>query len=231
MSLSEFYTGQDWRLLRQRLMAERSDKTTGVLLCEYCHKPIVRPYECIAHHKQELTESNYKDSSISLNPSNIMLVHHQCHQKIHKKFLAGVCRKVYLVYGAPLSGKTSFVNRVMEYGDLVLDQDNIWQSISGQPRYNRPEELTPVVFSIRKEIEESIAMRRGTWATAFVIGSYPSSLERRRICNKLGAEEIYIEATKDECLERLEKDESRREVKDEWKKFIEQWFFDYSIYN
>ena len=231
MSLADFYSGQDWRLLRNRLMAERTDKATGVLYCAYCHKPILRPYECIGHHKQELTESNYTNSEISLNPSNIMLVHHQCHQKIHKKFGAGVCRKVYLVYGPPLSGKTTFVNSNMQYGDLVLDQDNLYESISGQPRYIRPEEITPVVFGIRKEIEEAIAMRRGSWVTAYVIGSYPSSLERRRILNKLGAEEIFIEATKEECLERLEKDESRKEVKDEWKNFIEQWFYDYSIHN
>lgn len=230
MSLADFYTGQDWRNLRLRLMNERTDKS-GALICAYCHKPILKPYECIAHHKQELTEANYQDSSISLNPANIMLIHHQCHNKIHKKFNAGMNRKVYLVYGSPLSGKTSYVNRVMEYGDLVLDQDNIWQSVSGQPRYIRPEEITPVVFGIRKAIEEAILMRKGNWQTAFVIGSYPTALERKRIVDRLGAEEIFIEATKEECLERLDKDESRTEVKEEWKGYIEQWFADYELYN
>lgn len=231
MSLSDFYNSQDWRNLRQRLMIERTNKQDGALYCEYCHKPILKPYDCIAHHKEELTENNYRNSAISLNPSNIMLVHHQCHQRIHRKFGAGLSRKVYLIYGAPLSGKTSYVKSVMQYGDIVLDQDNIYQSISGQPRYIRPDEITPIVFDIRKTIEEAIIMRAGTWGNAYVIGSYPSALERRRIASKLGAEEIFIECSKEECLKRLEQDASREEVKGLWEKYINDWFFDYSIYN
>ena len=104
-----------------------------------------------------------------------------------------------------------------------------WNWVTNLARYCNLHVITEGEW--QKEIEEAIAMRRGSWATAYVIGSYPSSLERRRILNKLGAEEIFIEATKEECLDRLEKDESRKEVKDEWKRFIEQWFYDYSIYN
>lgn len=230
MALADFYNSQDWRNLRLRLMNERTG-ADGVLLCQYCHKPILKPYECIGHHKEELTETNYKNSSISLNPANIMLVHHKCHNKIHGKFNAGLCRKVYLVYGAPLSGKTTFVKNSMEYGDIVLDQDNLYEAIAGQPRYIRPSEITPVVFAMRKAIEEAITMRAGNWQSAFVIGSFPSALERRRIADRLGAEEVFINATKEECLKRLEQDESRAEVRDEWKEYINQWFLDYELYN
>lgn len=230
MSLADFYNGQDWRNLRLRLMTERTNRQDGALYCEFCHNPILKPYECIAHHKKELTESNYMDSSISLNPSNIMLVHHQCHQRIHKKFGAGIARKVYLVYGAPLSGKTSWVKARMQYGDIALDMDNLWEAISGQRRFIRPEEIRPIVFSLRKELEEAIAMRRGQWTNAFVIGSYPNVLDRKRACERFGAEEVFIDCPKDECLRRLENDPERQEVKDEWKKYIEGWFFEHSIY-
>lgn len=230
MSLKDFYNSEKWRALRLQIMAERA-RERGGLICEYCHEPILKPYECIAHHKKELTEDNYFLVDISLNPKNIMLVHHHCHQKIHKKFGAGVCKKVYLVWGAPLSGKTTFVKDNMQYGDLVLDQDNLYQAISGQPRYIRPQELTTIVFNMRRAIEEAITMRAGQWQSAYIIGSYASSLERKRVVDRFGAEEIFINTSKEECLKRLEADSTRDEVRDEWRGYIEQWFNDYEIYN
>lgn len=230
MALKDFYNSEKWRALRLQIMAERANKNGG-LICEYCHEPIIKPYECIAHHKKELTEENYFQAEIALNPKNIMLVHHQCHQKIHKKFGAGITKKIYLVWGAPLSGKTTWVNNNMLYGDLVLDMDNLYEAISGQPRYIRPQELTPIVFNMRKAIEESIIMRAGNWQNAYIIGSYPIKLERKRVAERFGAEEIFINASKEECLKRLEADSTRDEVRAEWNEYINQWFCDYEIYN
>ena len=84
MSLYNFYRSKEWVMLLQVLRNSRLD-SEGNNICEHCGKPIIRQYDCIGHHKIHLTEENYTDANISLNPDNIALVHHKCHNIIHNK--------------------------------------------------------------------------------------------------------------------------------------------------
>ena len=220
----EFYWSDEWRTLVRTLRIERVDDD-GQLICEYCGKPIVKEYDCIGHHKEELTDENVNDFEISLNPQNIMLVHHRCHNHIHNK-LGYSGRQVYLVYGAPLSGKTTYVNENKSDGDLIVDMDSIWQCVSGCDRYVKPNRLRSVVFRVRDDLLDMIKYRYGKWASAYVIGGYPLSSERERLLKDLGAREIFIEATRDECIERLAADPDR-DV-EEWMQFIDDWFEKFS---
>lgn len=197
----------------------------GDVICAYCNKPITRQYDIIGHHVTELTEENVNDYSISLNPDNIQLVHHRCHNYLHDK-LGHSQRKIYLIYGSPLSGKTTWVRDNMSDGDLILDIDNIWQAVSGCDRYIKPKRLNAVVFKVRDTMLEAIQYRLGKWRNAYIVGGYPLISERERLCKQLGAESILIEATKAECLQRLESIEDGRD-KDEWRGYIERWFAEY----
>ena len=216
---NNFYRSKPWIELMKCIKLQRVNDE-GILLCEHCHKPIVKSYDCIGHHIIELTDDNVNDANISLNPDNVMLVHPRCHNKIHNK-LGYADRKVYLVYGSPLSGKSTFVKDNMEAGDLIVDMDSIWECISGCDRYVKPNRLKSNVFDIRNHLIESIRMRRGKWLTAWLIGGYPLSSERERLCRSLGAREVFINTSKEDCLKRLY--ESDRDV-DEWKKYIEDWW-------
>lgn len=226
MSLYNFYRSDGWTKLLKNLKMLRVDGS-GYILCEHCGKPIVRAYDCIGHHKIELTEENYTDAEISLNPDNIALVHHRCHNIIHNK-LGGMSysqRQVYIVYGAPLSGKTSYVKQIAEDGDLIIDLDNIWECVSGCDRYVKPKRLTSVVFSVRDNLLESVKYRRGKWRNAYVIGGYPFKAERDRLIDTLGAREIFIESSQEECISRLYEKEDR--PLDEWLTYIENWFLQF----
>lgn len=197
----------------------------GQLYCEYCGKPMVRAYDIIGHHVIELTEENYADANISLNPDNIKLVHHKCHNIIHNK-LSYSSRQVYIVYGSPLSGKTTYVNEVAESGDLIIDLDSIWQCVSGQPRYVKPNRLKSVVFSVRDNLLESVKYRRGKWLNAYIIGGYPLANERERLASTLGARLIYIDSSKEECIKRLSQCQDR-DIS-EWTKYIDTWWLQYN---
>jgi hypothetical protein len=225
MTLYNFYRSSNWVSLRTNLIHER---TTDFLYCEHCHKPILKAYDCIAHHVIELTEQNYTDANISLNPDNIMLVHHRCHNKIHNK-LGYSGRQVFLVYGSPLSGKTSYVNSVLEQGDLVIDIDSIWQCISGQPRYVKPNRLKSIVFSVRDNLLESVKYRRGKWSNCYVIQSLPFKNDRDRLADDLGAKLIHIDTDKSECLQRLYDNNDGRDI-NEWEKYINEYFENYELY-
>ena len=222
--LANFYQSAPWRNLLSVLKSERLDPQ-GNLLCAHCGKPIVKKYDCIGHHTVPLTEENVNDAAISLNPALIMLVHHGCHNQIHNK-LGHAEQKVYLVWGSPLSGKTSWVQENRNPGDLIVDMDSIWQCISGQKRYTKPPRLNSIAFMVRDQLIDSIRVRRGKWQNAYVIGGYPLIAERERLLSALGAESIHIDTDRETCLARLRCDPDR-DFK-EWSRYLADWWEKYS---
>ena len=217
-SLYDFYRSKEWCKLLVTLKLERANES-GELICEYCGKPIVKAYDCIGHHKTELTEENYRDYDISLNPDNIMLIHHKCHNVIHNK-LQHSRRSVYIVYGSPLSGKRDYVSDVAIEGDLIVDIDRVWSCIGG-----RNARLNAVAFGVRDYLLDCVKYRRGKWLNAYIIGSFPLISERERLARELGAELVYIDITKEDCLRRLY--ESDLDIK-EYTEYIDSWWSKYT---
>lgn len=214
--VNEFYHCKEWIDLMKNIRLERNN------ICEFCNKPIVNAYDSIGHHKIALTDFNINDTNISLNPENIMLVHHRCHNLIHNK-LGKPQQNVYIVYGSPCSGKSTYVRDNIEVGDLIVDMDNIWQSISGCDRYTKPEQLKANVFAVRNLLIDNIKLRVGNWSNAYIVGGYPLVSERERLSNQLGARLIYIDTSKEECISRLENNPQGRNIT-EWRKYIEDWW-------
>lgn len=223
-NLFEFYRSKEWEDFRKVVIAERI-RDDGFVYDEYTNKPIVKAYDIILHHKIELTEENVHDYNVSLNPENIMVVSHKSHNIIHNK-LGYAVRGVFLVYGAPLAGKRTWVNDNMNEGDLVVDIDSLWQAVSGCPRYVKPNRLKAVVFKQRDSLLEAVKYRLGKWNNAYIIGGYPMQSERERLCRELGAKEIFIECSIDDCLQRLANDEERKDL--DYATYIADWFSKYT---
>ena len=217
MKLETFYKSAEWRGLVEQLKLERLNER-GELICEYCGRAITRKYDCIGHHEIELTEDNVNDYSISLNPANIKLIHFRCHNLIHERF-EGFKQEVFLVYGSPCAGKTTWVRDVAYDDDLILDIDKIFEAICTSDKYHKPTRLKVNAFGVRDCLLDMIRTRAGMWRNAYVIGGYPLRTDRDRLCDLLGAREVFIDTPKEECL--------KRAVNEEWKKFIEDWFDSY----
>ena len=193
-SLKAFYNCDEWQLVREQVLND-ADNTCGD--CGALAEEV--------HHIIFLTLENVNDYTISLNKKNLIPLCHQCHNKRHGRWLPNTKpeeQKVFLIWGSPLSGKTTYVKNHMLKGDLVLDVDNIWECICNSDKYNKPNRLKANVFNIRDCILDQIKTRTGMWRNAFVIGGYPLKMDRERIADKLGAELIYIDSTKEECLVR-----------------------------
>lgn len=220
-TLDNFYQSKTWIKFVNALKIERQDEQ-GRIICAYCGRPIVKKYDCIGHHIQELTEENVNDATVSLNPENVQLIHFACHNKIHKRW-DGFRQQVFLVYGSPCSGKTSWVESVANDDDLILDVDRIWDAVCKVGQQGKPGRLKANVFGIRDCIIEQVRLRKGTWRNAYIIGGYPLRSDRDRLCDMLRAEPIYIEASKDDCLKRAE-----TERPEAWKDFILNWFDSYT---
>lgn len=226
-SLSQFYTSQEWKAFRQIIIAERT-QSDGFVYDEFNGQPLLRAFDIIAHHKIPLTMKNVNDVSVSLNPDNIMLVSMKSHNEIHARFGNMTEKKVYFVWGAPCSGKTTFVNENKGNSDLVVDIDNIWQCVTGGARYEKPNALKTNVFAIRDLLLDQVRTRTGKWERAFVIEGAPLKGDRMRRIEFLGAEDIFVQTDKETCLKRLASDEKRtQEQKIEWTAFIERWFNDF----
>jgi hypothetical protein len=219
-TLSDFYRSKEWEAFRQVVIAERT-QDDGFIYDEVTGKPIVRRYDIILHHTTFLTEENVNDRTISLNPENIQIVSHRTHNKIHEKF--GYKRKeIFLIYGPPLAGKTTYVRDVMVPGDLIIDMDNIWQCISGLSRYQKPGKLRSVAFGVRDYLMDAAKVRNGKWQNCYIIGGFPLISDRERILKTYGARQVFIEATREECMARLSTDQERDA--DEWTGYIDEWF-------
>ena len=224
-NLADFYRSKAWEAFIRVLADERADEN-GVIWCEHCGAPIVLKYDRIAHHKKHLTLSNVNDATIALNPENIALVHHKCHNEIHERFgfaqpRAPRCKKVYLIHGSPCSGKSTYAASVAGPGDIILDMDAIWACISAQDsggHFCRDERLRHNVFKIRDCMLDMIKTRYGEWANAYIIGGYPRIMERERMATLYGAEIIHIDTPKEICLQRA----SQRPK--EWAGFIENYW-------
>ncbi|MBQ1296147.1 MAG: hypothetical protein IIY21_19015 [Clostridiales bacterium] len=219
-SLYEFYHTKEWEKFREIVIAERMTDE-GLILDEVTGKPITKRYDIILHHKIHLTEENVNDRNISLNPENIQIVSHRTHNLIHEKF--GYKRKeIYLIYGSPCSGKSTYLDSVKQRGDLIVDVDRIRQCVSGMNTHEIVPALNSVVFGIRDYLMDAVRTRQGKWNRAYIIGGFPLISERERICKQTGAQEIYIESTKEECLRRFDAKPDGRDK--EWKRYIEEWW-------
>lgn len=219
--LHAFYSSGKWREFRLGLIAKRGNR------CERCSRIIAKSIDIIGHHKVELTPENVHDHSISLNPELVDLVCSDCHNREHKRFGYQHEKGIYLVYGPPLAGKMAFVRHQMRRGDLIVDMDSLYSAVSGLPDYDKPDGLFSNVMGIHNLLLDNIKTRLGKWGSAWIVGGYAEKFKRERLADDTGAELIFCDVSKEECLCRLELDEERRHRKEEWKKYIDKWFDQY----
>lgn len=225
-TLSDFYRSKEWADFRKVIIAERT-AADGFVYDEITGKPIVKAYDVILHHKQELTLENVNDCNVTLNPDNIMVVSFKTHNALHARY-GSYTRHTYLVFGCPLSGKSTYVKERAGIHDLIIDVDKIYACISNNPQYIKSGRLYDCMDAVKQTLFDCIRYRRGKFINAFIIGGYPYKGERERLCVELGAEEVFIECDKETALSRLASCNDGRDVK-EWTNYINQWFERYSI--
>lgn len=229
----QFYKSKKWEAFRRLIINERTE-ADGYVRCAVCGKPILKPYDLILHHTKELTDENFNDVTVSLNPDNVQCVHFKCHNEIHERFghnkTGGVGlsdhgyvqKKVFIVYGAPCSGKTTWVRANATADDLIVDLDSIWQMIGISERYDKPASLRSTVFSVRDHLYDLIKYRSGKWHNAYIITGGALKGDRDRLAVRVGADDlIFIDTSMRECIARAA--ERGKNVED-WFNYINDWF-------
>lgn len=231
----QFYKSKEWESFRQIAIESHTD-ADGYVHCAICGKPILKKYDLIVHHKKELDDLNVNDFNISLNEDNVECVHFKCHNQIHNRFVAGhaatyrpVQKHVYIVYGSPCSGKTTWVHENATPDDLVVDMDSIWQMISINSRYIKPNTLKTVAFDMRDKLYDIVKYRSGRWNNAYVIIGGALKGDRERLNKRINSDEfIFIDTKKEICIERLlNRIDMNEDQKNNWLNYINDWFDKY----
>lgn len=190
--------------------------------CAICGK--IFPISSLrTHHITELNTENVNNPQITLNPNNIMVICHDCHNKEHRRFVVKQ-KSVYVVWGPPCSGKSSYVQQVATRYDLIVDLDKIHQAISNCSLYDKPYATKGLAFSIRDLLWDKIKVRQGDWENAYIVGTFPHRYERDEFANNYGAELIHMDVTKQDCIRRLMLSEERQAVKDQVINWINKYF-------
>ena len=94
--------------------------------------------------------------------------------------------------------------------------------------YDKPGRLLGNVKRIYNDLLDQIKVRYGQWQNAWIIGGFPDKYQRERLADELGAELVFMECSKEEAYARLEMDEKRILIKEEYKRYIDDWFRKYT---
>lgn len=206
-----FYHSKEWERVRQAALL----RDNGMCQAEGCNRPAEE-----VHHIVPLTLYNIHDPDITLNLDRLVSLCRDCHFREHRKMIAqkferrervldkdgywfdedGMMRQmeVYLVWGAPASGKTTYVQEHRESSDLVIDLDKIRWALGGGRN------LLELCLSVRDHLYQLIADRDQTvdCRHVWVIATLPRKKERRELVERLRAKEIHMDAGLEECKAR-----------------------------
>ena len=134
--------------------------------------------------------------------------------------------QVTVVCGPPGSGKSTYVKERAKPGDLIVDLDDIWQALSGQPYYDKPEGLLTFVWAARDgmmlRLQEPSAIYR-----AWIVSMGVTASVRQGYVDDYNATIIMLDVHKGECLNRIAKDSRRADRAEAWTEIVDRWFKNY----
>lgn len=184
------------------------------------------------HHIIELTLDNVDDPNIALNPENIEVLCHKCHNEVHARFGNAVGDKhVYVVHGAPFAGKHTYVKAVATRNDIVVDLDAIYAALTVCGAYDKPDAVKRIAFDIYNRLLDEVrtATPRRKWQDAYIIGGFPDRYDRDNFVAEYGADLVHIDTDKGECIRRVYQNVAQPALRDAAVGWIEKYFARYNV--
>lgn len=140
----------------------------------------------------------------------------------HADKLRGMVERVQIVYGPPCSGKSTYVREHAGAEDLIYDYDALVAAMVCQDKRGAAKTVAhDIAVQVRDVLIEHISgesAAKGAW----IITTWPSDALREQL-EGLNADELRMDTPREECVRRLEADETRTD-KDEWRAAIDRWF-------
>ncbi|MCR5174594.1 MAG: ATP-binding protein [Oscillospiraceae bacterium] len=127
---------------------------------------------------------------------------------------------VILVYGAPCSGKSAYVDKCLKEEDVVCDRDRICGALSNGDIHDADLDVQELAGTLWERLLEEV--RRGNAGAGDVyVTSIANTPEQLKLdAEKAGADRlVYIWETEDVCLERAKKSRPSH-----FQYLIQEWF-------
>lgn len=126
---------------------------------------------------------------------------------------------VYLIYGSPCSGKSTYINEHMKAGDIVCDVDRIYSAISLNEEHQTELYAQEVASWLNSSLLDIIRDRKGKWKNAYVVSLANTEEKLQQAKDRIKADEcIFIDTPYEVCMERAKE----RPFYFQW--LIEEWF-------
>ncbi len=133
--------------------------------------------------------------------------------------------KLKVIYGAPCSGKSTYVRKNITEKDIVYDYDELTRALTYRNKRSAKKDLTHDYVLDFKLVIIRKAREEQNIENIYIISTLLTDTFRKWVSD-LDPEYIKMEATREECLSRLENDEMRPD-KEEWASKINEWFDTY----
>jgi len=215
---TEFYKSGEWRLLRKRFIHKNP-------LCAKCLDNGESTPADVVDHIEEIKDNFER----RLDESNLMSLCHACHNEKTAIVRASrqceykpMNKKVTIVTGSAGSGKSTYVKKNIQAGDLILDIDDIWMALTGLDMYEKPAHLVDIVVAVRNEICRVLERKLMSESVrAWIITTAKNVDELKRMFN---ADVVTMNVSKEECIERIMNDDRRTKRLDKHIKLVNDWY-------
>lgn len=134
---------------------------------------------------------------------------------------------VTIITGPPGAGKTTYVQKHAQWGDLIIDVDAIYSALSGQPWYDKPAALLPFVLAARDAVLDQLHTT-SELRQAWLITSEADHAELQRLKERYHARLLVLEVDPAECLRRITADDRRAGQAHHWRPLIARWWDTYT---
>lgn len=126
---------------------------------------------------------------------------------------------VYLIYGSPCSGKSTYIKEHMQDSDLVCDVDLIYEAISNHDAHDADLYVHEVALQLKDNLLDIIRDRQGGWKNAYVVSIVNTKEKVEQARERVKADEcIYIDTPYETCMERA------KERPFYFQLLIQEWF-------
>lgn len=142
-----------------------------------------------------------------------------------REFYPDSQRPVFVVSGAPGSGKSTYVRKNATDQDLILDMDALCCAIQGAASLHQDHSVVlPAALAAREAIYEEIENQTGEWKRAFIITANPDRQKVSELVRRFSAEHIEMKASREECKNRVVNDPARKGEEERQCQIVDNWF-------
>ena len=126
---------------------------------------------------------------------------------------------VYLIYGPPCSGKSTYISSQLGKNDIVCDVDLIFEAISNHEGHDNDLYVHEIALKLRETLLDIIRDRNGGWDNAYVVSIANTDSKVKKDAGRINADKCLLMNTPFEvCMERA------KDRPFHFKYLIQEWF-------